>query len=183
MGLDWVIDEEGTQSSGEGQILHSLRDPEKGYPNGGPDSRLLCASIISAEVDGERYLTVSFLPESAANFDWEESRPFAWEDWEKHLKLATLLYGGFEREDELYWAASQLEVSSVTANDLLYQQLTGGYCRVRVSKMDRPSLPDEARMVTVTICESKEMYEKLVAEAEEKHQELQEKYSDVNAVG
>lgn len=172
VGLGWVIDEEETQISDD-RILHSLRDPEKGYPGGGPDSRLLCAGITSAMMDGERCLGLTLPPESAAGFDPSVSQPFDWADWEQHLQLAALLYG-FEDENELYNAVCVEKLSE--ENTLRWeQQLTGGYCRVRVRPMERQNFTGDRYIVYVECYPSQDFCEELDAQVKRELQEAKER--------
>lgn len=169
--LNWVISEDETYSSMEGHICYTLRDPEKGYPGGGPDSRLLYGAVNTAVIDGERYLSMTLPPDAAANFDREEARPFDWADWEKPLQLAARLYGGFEDENELFEALSKEELDPAEERFRWEEKLTGGYCRVGVV---HSTYPFDRYTMFVTIYESKAMCEKMDAQAEQKRQELLE---------
>lgn len=129
-GLPGKISESET-TSGERRIQYVVRSqtetysdsicPEEAYAN--PYSRVLIASIFSGIIEDERMLSIMFdqkdIPEQ-----------FAWENWKQQIVLATLLYGGFKNEDEIYQTI--LEKAPPAGEDSFEwsAQLSGGYCWV-----------------------------------------------------
>ncbi len=140
--LDWVIDPEGTHSGEEGTVLHNLRAPD-GTLRGG---------TLSGVVDGKRYLSMT-LPTNAADTDPAAPRPFTWADWEKSLRLAALLYGGFEDAGALYDAFSGESADLSEGRMTWDKELSGVSCRVTARSLENTRLPGGGVMLVVSIYE------------------------------
>ena len=68
-------------------------------------------------------------------------KPFAWEDWKQEIIFITILYGGFEDEEEVYRALSKLEVPDDDKVLKWGVQLSNGYCGVQRSSITQPLIP------------------------------------------
>ena len=68
-----------------------------------PSTRLLIAGITSATIEGERVLITVFDQIDVAD-------QMSWEDWKQQIVFATLLYGGFEDEEQVYQAFADKEL-------------------------------------------------------------------------
>ncbi|MDO4275989.1 MAG: hypothetical protein Q4D16_20155 [Eubacteriales bacterium] len=169
-GLPGILSESETASWAEGQMVHAVRSLTITYSdtisaeeaNANPITRLLIASIVSnsSEItEGKRMLFIRF-----GQIDVPDQ--MTWEDWKQQIVFATLLYGGFEDEEQVYQAFADKELpclhgeSSFQAWDA---QLPGGYCIVnyRISnETSKPVAKQEASM-GVYIYESKELYQRI----------------------
>jgi hypothetical protein len=151
-GLPGVISESETFSSIEGHIAYVLRDPTETY--GDTENEVVTASISSALTEGERFLGMIFLsaPDEPATL------PFAWEDWKQQIVFTTLLFGGFEDEEEVYRAFSDKKTPEGEERFEWDAQLPAGYCRVSYSFN---TFREQSYTVRITIYESKSLYEKL----------------------
>ncbi len=136
--LDWVIDPEGTHPGKEGTVLHNLRAPD-GMLRGG---------TLSGVVDGKRYLSMT-LPAKAAGTD----PAFTWADWEQSLRLAALLYGGFEDAGELYDAFSGEPADLSEGRVTWDKELSGVSCRVTVRFYENSRLPSGNVLLVVSLYE------------------------------
>lgn len=111
--LDWTIDAQGTSTNEKGLVTQTLRAPD-GALRGG---------TLSGVVDGKRYLSMT-LPANVAGAS------FTWADWEQSLRLAALLYGGFEDAGALYDAFSE-EPADLSGGRMTWdKELSGVQCRV-----------------------------------------------------
>lgn len=162
-GLPWVISESETHSNIEGQIAYTLRNPTDTY--GDTENKVLTAGISSAFTEGERFLTVTF----PSTPDEPATLPFAWEDWKQQIVFTTLLFGGFEDEEEVYRAFSDKKTPEGEERFEWEAQLPGGYCRVNYSF---DTILNQSRF-DVTISESKSLYQKLYQEMMEQKEELE----------
>lgn len=165
-GLEGIISQSETTSYREGQILHVVRSETETYADS--DNKVLVASINSAVYEGERVLFTSFDQKDVSD-------QIEWEDWKKQIVFATLLYGGFEDEEDVYQAFLDKEIPygenpyEVYENPFQWEtQLPGGYCTVSYSSRsnttyDEKNFPVEAQsaIMSVNIYASKELYEKL----------------------
>lgn len=102
------------------------------------DQKLPAAIILSSNVEGKRFLSLTFIsPPTSKDY------VFLWDDWKQQLALAALLYGGFTDEDEIYWGFfeqeapdGELEVNENNLEHLIAEQyewdaeFSAGYCRV-----------------------------------------------------
>jgi len=168
-GLPGIISESETFSSVEGHISYTLRDPTKTY--GDTENKVVTAGISSANTNGERFLGMIFL--SAP--DEPAALPFAWEDWKQQIVFTTLLFGGFEDEEEVYRAFSDKEPPDDEERFEWDAQLPGGYCRVSYSFN---TTLEQSYTVRVTIYESKSLYQKLHQEIMEGKKELERSPAD-----
>ncbi len=161
-GLSGIISESETFSSVKGHIAYTLRDPEETY--GDTENKVLIAGVSSAITEGERFLSVNF----PSNPYEPVTTPFSWEDWKQQLVFATLLFGGFEDEEEVYRAFSVKETPMYEDRFKWDAQLQGGYIRVSYS-MDTVL---RTSFFTVTIYESKSLYQTLHQDRMEMKEEL-----------
>lgn len=113
-----------------------LRDPERKYHEDSLDT-ILYGGIISGIVDGNRYMSTIFDAKSHMVND----KPFAWEDWKQEIIFITILYGGFEDEEEVYRALSKLEVSDDDKVLKWGVQLSNGYAVCREAALPNPLIP------------------------------------------
>ncbi len=139
--LDWVIDPEGTHSGKEGTVLHNLRAPD-GTLRGG---------TLSGVVDGKRYLSMT-LPINAADAD-AAPRPFTWADCEQSLRLAALLYGGFEDAHALYDAFSGESADLAEGPVTWDKELSGVSCRVTARSLEGTRLPSGNVLLVISLYE------------------------------
>ena len=160
-GLPGVISESETYSSVEGHIAYTLRDPEETY--GDTENKVLIAGVSSAITEGECFLSVNF----PSNPYEPVTIPFSWEDHKQQLVFATLLFGGFEDEEEVYRAFSVKETPMYEDRFKWDAQLQGGYIRVSYS-MDTVL---RTSFFTVTIYESKSLYQTLYQDRMEMKEE------------
>ena len=164
-GLPGMLSESETTSWAEGQKMHIVRSPmityadtistEEAYAN--PSTRLLIAGISSVTIGGERVLI--------AVFDQiDVSDQMSWEDWKQQIVFATLLYGGFEDEEQVYQAFAGKELPyGENAFQRWDAQLPGGYCTVTFRTSNETSNPTQKRhaWMDVNIYESQALYQRL----------------------
>ena len=88
----------------------------------------------------------------------------SWEDWKQQIVFATLLYGGFEDEEQVYQAFADKELPY---GENVFQgwdaQLPEGYCTVTYRTISESSNPKQKRhaLMGVNIYESQELYQRL----------------------
>lgn len=172
VGLPGIISESETESYRRGHIQYVVRSPTETYD--GTNNRLFFAYISSANYEGERVLYTIF-DESV------DSEQIVWEDWKQQIVFATLLYGGFENEEEVYQAFLEKEVPKDFFGKAVelpggysrvsYRgdvQLSEGYCRVsytfsshRTYDEDGFPIKKQSASLRVDIYESYELYQKL----------------------
>lgn len=122
-----------------------------------PSTRLLIAGITSATIEGERVLITVFDQIDVAD-------QMSWEDWKQQIVFATLLYGGFEDEEQVYQAFADKELPY---GENVFQgwdaQLPEGYCTVTYRTISESSNPKQKRhaLMGVNIYESQELYQRL----------------------
>lgn len=171
-GLPGIISESETDSYRKGHIQYVVRSPTETYD--GTNNSLFFAYISSANYEGERVLYTIF-DESV------DSEQIVWEDWKQQIVFATLLYGGFENEEEVYQAFLEKEVPKDFFGKAVelpggysrvsYRadvQLPEGYCRVsytfrshRTYDEDGFPIKKQSASLRVDIYESYELYQKL----------------------
>lgn len=165
-GLPGELSKSETASLAEGQRTHAVRSPTITYSDtisleeaaANPSTRLLLASVSSAAIDGKRALSTVF-----DQIDVPEQ--MAWEDWKRQIVFATLLYGGFEEEEQVYKAFAGKEIPNGESFLQWDAQLSGGYCIVTYKffeEINAPKTKQHAAMC-VNIYESKALYQKLAA--------------------
>lgn len=131
-GLQGGISESETTSNDEGYTRYVVRSPTEAYSDricleeaqANPSSRVIIASASSAIIEGERTLFTTF-------DQIYISDQFAWEDWKQQIVFATLLYGGFEDEEEVYRAFLGKALPEGENSADWDAQLPGGYCWMR----------------------------------------------------
>lgn len=174
-GLPWVISEPETQSFMEGHIAYTLRDPVETYA--GTENKLVNANLSSARVEGERFLSAIFPSPSAE----PGTLPVAWEDWKRQIVFATLLFGGFADEEEVYRAFSGQEPPAGEEPLEWDATLPGGYCRasyqVRNTQATSSSLGNtilkQSVLMRLDLYTSESLYQKLHQEGMEQAKGLE----------
>ncbi|WP_312611779.1 hypothetical protein [Oscillibacter sp.] len=171
-GLPGIISESETDSYRKGHIQYVVRSPTETYD--GTNNSLFFAYISSANYEGERMLFTLF-DQSV------DSEQIVWEDWKQQIVFATLLYGGFENEEEVYQAFLEKEVPKDFFGKAVelpggysrvsYRgdvQLPEGYCRVSYTFRSRRTYDEDgfptrkqSASLRVDIYESYELYQKL----------------------
>lgn len=169
-GLPGEISESETSSKMEGQVLYVVRSLTETYldtasPEEAPDdpcSRVITAAVTSAVSEGERVIFTVFYQKSVSD-------PFSWEDWKRQIVFATLLYGGFEDEEELFRAFIGKALPEGLNSYELDAQLPGGYCTVRYEspRQDQNHGAEQRHQfasMSVSIFESRALYQRLRGE-------------------
>jgi len=171
-GLPGVISESETESYRKGHIHYVVRSPTETYD--GTNNSAFLADISSSNYKGERILFTIF----DQSIDSEQ---IVWEDWKQQIVFATLLYGGFENEEEVYQAFLEKEIPKDFFGKAVelpggysrvsYRgdvQLPEGYCRVSYTFRSRRTYDEDdfpikkqSASLRVDIYESYELYQKL----------------------
>lgn len=147
-----------------------LRDPERKYHEDSLDT-ILYGGFISGIVDGNRYMSTIFDAKSHMVND----KPFAWEDWKQEIIFITILYGGFEDEEEVYRALSKLEVSDDDKVLKWGVQLSNGYCGVQRSSITQPA-DSRGYTIWINFYETEELYLKMEQEKKEAQEKVRKEY-------
>lgn len=147
-----------------------LRDPERKYHEDSLDT-ILYGGIISGIVDGNRYMSTIFDAKSHMVND----KPFDWEDWKQEIIFITILYGGFEDEEEVYRALSKLEVPDDDKVLKWGVQLSNGYCGVQRSSITQPA-DSRGYTIWINFYETEELYLKMEQEKKEAQEKIREEY-------
>jgi len=164
-GLPGILSESETTSLAEGRKMHIVRSPMITYSDTisteeasvDPSTRLLIAGITSVTIEGERVLITVF-------DQIDVSDQMSWEDWKQQIIFATLLYGGFEDEEQVYQAFADKELPY---GENVFRrwdaQLLGGYCTVTYHTSNESSNPKQKRhaWMGVNIYESQALYQRL----------------------
>ena len=164
-GLPGILSESETTSLAEGQRMHIVRSPTITYSdtisteeaNANPSTKLLIAGISSVTIEGERVLITVF-------DQIDVSEQMSWEDWKQQIVFATLLYGGFEDEEQVYQAFAGKELPyGENAFRRWDAQLPGGYCTVTYRTSNETSNPTQKRhaLMDVNIYKSQALYQRL----------------------
>ena len=146
--LSWEIEEART-SSGEGveQTIYSLR------PTEGEDGSQI--TINSYQSDGSG-------PRLQIHSRWRGDRDP--EDWQKVLRLAARLYGGFQDEDEICWTCVPPEAEE--SGTVSWQgALRGRYLTVSMGALS--PWDSDQKILSIQLYQSKEVYDQIQAEIEE----------------
>lgn len=159
VGLPGEISEDETESRKKGQISYVIRDPAETYGDSG--NKKMVAGVTSLVRKDGRALSTTFVQNVA-------EEPIVWADWERQIKLATLLYGGFADEEVLYKACTEAELPTDTNSFSWETELPEGYCRVQY-RTHRNKTYDERNFevvyysatMWVSIYESRAFYERL----------------------
>lgn len=106
LGFDWTLSEEDTVSYPDGRATFSL------YGDGHPGALIGCSGPQESKV-----LQIFFGAPVV-----EEKPEFSWLDWEKHLSLATRLYGNSFQEEELCQALSSQDIPELKPAGALHMQ-------------------------------------------------------------
>ena len=160
VGLPLRVDPQETQSYADGQIVYTLRgEGEDLFPWG---------SVHSAVYDGgKRVLTVIYLEEAA------ESTAFRWEDAQRAITLAGMLYGGFSDDGQLYRQLSALPIPQDAANGASgasWALDTGnGYWRVTYTVSTIQEEPNR-RNLTIACYESEAEYHEIRKQAQQQRE-------------
>lgn len=167
-GLTGVISDSETYSTMKGNMMHTIRDPERTYVSGGIS--VVVAVVSSNELENGRVLFANFGQKEV------ESREIDLEDWKQQLVFAALLYGGFEDEEALYQAFLEKDLQLPAEKDSCgwEAELPEGYCRLTYfyhsyKNYDENHFEVRHRMgsLGVSIYESYEVYQEIYSEAEE----------------
>lgn len=157
VGLPVRVAAEETQSNGEGNVSYTLRSGgEDQYPFG---------AVSSAVYDGgKRFLTVMYL-EAAA-----ESTAFRWEDAQRAITLAGVLYGGFSDDGQLYRQLSALPIPQDAANGASWALDTGnGYWQVTYTVSMIQGKPNHTNF-TIACYESEAEYHEIQKQAQQQRE-------------
>lgn len=174
LGLPCVIsDDESEELLTRENTVYSnyvLRDLERKYQEDSLDT-VLYSGIISGIVDGNRYMSTLFDAKSHMVND----KPFAWEDWKQEIIFTTILYGGFEDEEEVYRALSKLDVPDGDGVLKWGVQLSNGYCGVQRSSITRPA-DSRGYAIWINFYETEELYLKAEQEKKEAQDKVRKEY-------
>ncbi len=171
LGLSWIISESETSSSREGHVSYALRNPEK--LNDFTNDPLLMAGISSADIEEGRLLLTTFATDSVSKGVDPRTLPFKWEDWKQQIVFATLLYGGFGDEEEVYRAFSGNEIPEVEGMIRWDAQLQAAYCRVSLTSLDSDIPGAQRYILWVEFYPSKTVYQKLTQDMEDAKKALE----------
>lgn len=151
VGLPLAISAEETQSYTEGQIAYTLRSSgEDLFPWG---------AVSSAVYDGgKRFCQVTHL-EAAG-----EDIAFHWEDWQKTITLAGMLWGGFDDDDQLYRQLSDLNIPDDSVTGASWETETdGGFCSIGYSITMIQGKPSHVGL-TISFYDSQQEYRQQMKE-------------------
>ncbi|WP_312634820.1 hypothetical protein [Oscillibacter sp.] len=158
-GLPGIISESETDSYRKGHMHYVVRSPTETYD--GTNNSVFLVDISSSNYEGERMLFTIF--DQSIDSDQIE-----WEDWKQQIVFATLLYGGFENEEDVYQAFLEKELPDGKTSFRWDAQLSGGYCRVDYSSRSHTTYNEDgfptrkqSASLRVNIYESYELYQKL----------------------
>ena len=159
VGLPGIISESETDSYRKGHIHYVVRSPTETYDD--TSNSVFLTDISSSNYEGERMLFTIF--DQSIDSDQIE-----WKDWKQQIVFATLLYGGFENEEDVYQAFLEKELPDGKTSFRWDAQLSGGYCRVSYTfrshrTYDEDGFPTrkQSASLRVDIYESYELYQKL----------------------
>lgn len=170
--LPGTISNDKTEILSQEHISYVLDNSEQNLP---------VALISTSSIQNKRVLSLVFIAPSVS-----KRSAFEWENWKQHLIFATLLYGGFADEEEVYQKFSEKKPSEgkVDLNEewpmeTLAEQyewdaeFPAGYCRITYElinstiensiEKDNPHIVELSPRLTVSIYESKNYYDKQLA--------------------
>ena len=160
VGLPGVISESETFSQMKDHIHYVVRSETE--QDDVTENSVFIAGISSAEYKGKRVLYTTFDQSVASN-------QIKWEDWKQYIVFTTLLYGGFENEEDVYQAFLEKELPEGETSFRWDAQLPEGYCvvayRFRSNTIyDEDGFPVKKQYVSlrVIIYESYELYQELI---------------------
>lgn len=169
--LSGAISTDKTEILSKEHILYVLESDEQKFP---------VALISTSSIQNNRTLSLVFIAPSVS-----KGPAFEWETWKQQLMFATLLYGGFDDEEEVYQKFSGQEASGgkVELNEEWpaetlaerYEwdaEFPAGYCRIAyelvnstientIEKEDLHIVEQSPRL-TVSIYESKDYYQQQI---------------------
>ena len=161
-GLSGKISESETISDSDEYRSYVVRSESETYSDVG--GGVIVASATSAIVDGQRVLSTLF--------DQKDVEKFAWADWKRQIIFATLLYGGFEHEDDVYQAFCEKELPD-RSPFVWDASLPEGYCKIslqprRQKKYNEDGYETQERsaILRVNIYESYELYQSMESNRE-----------------
>lgn len=161
VGLPGVISQAETSSPASGSINFVVRSETEYYE--GTENPVLIAGISSANYKGKRILSTVF-DQSVV------SEQIEWEDWKQQIVFATLLYGDFENEEEVYLAFLENEIPEGKTAFTCDAQLSSGYCTVSYRPRNHTiydengfAVKKRSASMWVNIYESYELYQELKA--------------------
>ncbi len=164
VGLQGNVSESETSSQTQGHIHYVIRSEAEHY--GDTENSLFIADISSANYKGERVLFTIFNQSVAAD-------QIEWEDWKEQIVFATLLYGGFENEEDVYQAFLEKELPRGETSFVWDAQLPEGYCTVSYNcgsnttfDKDGFAVQKRSALMRVNIYESLELYQELKGKRE-----------------
>lgn len=157
VGLDnWILTDEDSQSTDVGEYTqYSFRDSE---------NRLIC-SVSNIINEYGRRLNFTFAPPSSEEHTLQIAIPQ--EDHEKVIRLAVILFGDFESEDQLYKNYKKTQdknTTTISTNNEPYDEekhanlgkvyqwenkIDGLFCEIRQIQWDKSS--DNLEMYTMSI--------------------------------
>lgn len=137
----------------------AVRDEAEQYDD--TEIGMLVADIMSVDHKGERMLSTIYKQSVA-------SSQIEWEDWKPYIVFTTLLYGGFENEEEVYQAFCEKALPEGKNTFKWDVQLEDGYCTVSyyysartILGEDRFAMQKKSALMSVDIYESYELYQEL----------------------
>lgn len=162
VGLDdWILTDEDSQSTDVGEYTqYSFRDEE---------NRLIC-SVSNIINEYGRRLNFTFAPPPSKEHTLQIAIPQ--EDQEKVIRLATILFGDFESEDQLYKNYTKTQdrkTTIISTNNEPYDEekhanlgkvyqwrnkIDGLFCEIRLIQWDKSS--DSSEMYTMSIYNTEE---------------------------
>lgn len=165
--LSGAISNDKTQVLSQEHILYVLDSDEQKLP---------VMLISSSFIQNKRALSLTFIAPSVS-----QGVTFEWEDWKQQLVFATLLYGGFADEEEVYqeFSEQKISVGKVELNEEWpmetlaerYEwdaEFPAGYCRVSYELVNSTiensiegedlSIVEQSPRLTVSIYETKDHY-------------------------
>lgn len=159
VGLPGEISEDETESRQAGRISYVIRDNTETYGDGG-NSKMVANVVSLAHRDGRALSTI--FNQSAVGDS------IVWSDWQRQIKFAALLYGGFADEEALYKACIEADLPADTKSFRWEAELPEGYCCVSFNPR-RNRTNDErgyevetySVILRVEIYESREFYEQM----------------------
>lgn len=160
-GLPGIISESETSSQKKGHINYVVRLPTE--TSSDISRSMFLASISASTYEGERVLCTMFDQPVVSD-------QLKWEDWKQQFLFATLLYGGFENEEDVYQAFLDKELPEGKTSFHWDAKLPEGYCKVAYTIYEHyiddpeygPPIQKRTATLRVNFYESYELYEKFM---------------------
>lgn len=163
-GLQGEISENETESRQDGRISYVIRNAAETYTDS--ENGKLVANVVSLTRKDGRALSVVF---NQSVLD----EAIVWTDWERQIRFASLLYGGFEDEEALYRACMEAQQSADRKTFSCKIELPDGYCIVSYNPYKSKTYDENdyeivnySAFLRVNIYESRNLYEHMNAELE-----------------